>query len=30
MKKLSPGWILFIIADAALCVAIILVVLNKG
>jgi hypothetical protein len=30
MKKLSPGWILFLIADTALVIAIIIVVLNKG
>ena len=29
MKKLSPGWILFLVADTALVVAIIVVVLLK-
>lgn len=29
MKKLSPGWVLFLVVDFALCVAIVLVVLNK-
>lgn len=30
MKKLSKGWILFLVCDAALAVAIILIVVNKG
>lgn len=29
MKKLSPGWILFLVLDTALCIAIIVVVLMK-
>jgi hypothetical protein len=31
MKRLSPGWILFLVLDLALCIAIVVaVVLKKG
>ena len=29
-KRLSTGWIVFLIADFAICVALVLAILNKG
>lgn len=29
MKRLSPGWILFLVLDLALCIAIVVAVLHK-
>jgi hypothetical protein len=29
MKKLSPGWILFLVLDFAICVALVIAILQK-